>query len=322
MNSAVSLRSLADSYPPAEPEELLGLADQFRRQGESEILDLAAIAADLTADSLLDLGLEPESNPLLVEAFRLQNPGLEIGSLPDASAAQLGGYVNALKGKYFEVLVKDRLNKGEALGELVLGPGQEAVIAESLTQPGWDLKIVNVDDGSTVELLQLKATESMSYVREALDRYPDIRVATTSEIDGTSEMILSTDIPDEEVEVAARQFIDEADESPITDVIHGGAEMAFDSIPIVPAIMIIATEGRQLLAGQADVEESLTRIRSRLGEAAKISTAGAIMGGLSEGILAAPASVAMKIAIRRSEYHDAMTTHLKTNLEELRSIPN
>ena len=56
------------------------------------------------------------------------------------------------------------------------------------------------EDGSVAEAIQLKATESIAYVKEALEKYPDIRVATTSEVDDSVGQILSTDISDEQLE--------------------------------------------------------------------------------------------------------------------------
>ena len=57
-------------------------------------------------------------------------------------------------------------------------------LRRGVAQEGWDLQIRNVEDGSLVEQIQLKASTSMSYVKTALDRYPDIRVAVPSEVDG------------------------------------------------------------------------------------------------------------------------------------------
>ena len=91
------------------------------------------------------------------------------------------GFLSAWKGKYFEVLVRDELNAGEWVGDIHLEPGQTALLAESAIQPGWDLQIIN-SDGSVAQELQLKATESLSYVKEALERYPDIGVLTTDEV--------------------------------------------------------------------------------------------------------------------------------------------
>jgi hypothetical protein len=37
-------------------------------------------------------------------------------------------------------------------------------------------------DGSVAQELQLKATQSLSYVKEALERYPDIQVLATDDV--------------------------------------------------------------------------------------------------------------------------------------------
>ena len=73
-----ALKTLAESYPPQERETLLALVQDYRSRDEREILELAAIAADVSLDSVLNLGLEPEANPQFWDAFRLQytNVGL------------------------------------------------------------------------------------------------------------------------------------------------------------------------------------------------------------------------------------------------------
>ena len=59
--------------------------------------------------------------------------------------------------------------------------GYHAEIADSATQPGWDIRVLD-EHGQVSELLQAKATESVQYVQEALQRYPDIDVTTTTEV--------------------------------------------------------------------------------------------------------------------------------------------
>ena len=54
-------------------------------------------------------------------------------------------------------------------------------MAESATQPGWDIKVTD-SDGSLVELMSLKATDHAAYITHALERYPDIDVVSTSEV--------------------------------------------------------------------------------------------------------------------------------------------
>ena len=93
------------------------------------------------------------------------------------SESELHGLLNGVKGKLFEMKYVDELNSGG------LPDGWHADLAKSATQPGWDLEIVN-DHGATQDFISLKATEHVSYVKEALDRYPDIDVVTTSEVYG------------------------------------------------------------------------------------------------------------------------------------------
>ena len=192
------LRTLAESYPPQEKDALFELAQRYRCRDEREVLEIAAIAADVSLDSVINLGLDPDADPLFKEAFNRQYPNVDIESLVGASDQRLDGLADGVKGKYFEMLVCARLNAGERLGELQLQPGQTAHLAESSTQSGWDLRVEN-EDGSIDELLQLKATESMGYVKEALLKHPDIRVVVPSEVDAHADDVLGTDISNEQL---------------------------------------------------------------------------------------------------------------------------
>jgi hypothetical protein len=92
-----------------------------------------------------------------------------------SSGDELEGLVNGVKGKLFEMKYVDELNAGG------LPDGWHAVLATSATQPGWDLQIVD-RFGTVQEMISAKATEHVSYINEALHRYPDIDVVTTSEV--------------------------------------------------------------------------------------------------------------------------------------------
>lgn len=119
------LTAIADDYPSASQDELLELADRYRRRNEREILELAAIAADITADDIISLGLEQDTNRQLLEAYR-RYTNKDFDSLVGQSTEYLEKFRDGLKGIYFEVLVRDRLNAGETLGELKLDNGQYA----------------------------------------------------------------------------------------------------------------------------------------------------------------------------------------------------
>ncbi len=130
------LAALAESYPPQKRESLQELAQEHRSRDERQVLDIAALATDVSLDRITNLGLEPDADPQILEAFKLQYPKVSMESIVGLSEERLGGLANGVKGKYFEVLVRDRLNAGERVGELQLEPGQVAKLAESATQSG------------------------------------------------------------------------------------------------------------------------------------------------------------------------------------------
>lgn len=127
---------------------------------------------------------DPRAVPQEIEqAFALAYPRLaESGTsfsdaITDKSAEQLVGLVSGVKGKLFEMQLVDQLNSGQ------LDHGQQAVLAQSPTQEGYDIQIYD-ENGTVVEELQAKATDSVGYVQDALDRYPAIDIVTTSEVYG------------------------------------------------------------------------------------------------------------------------------------------
>lgn len=311
-----TLKTVAESYPPQGRDSMLGLAEEYRRRQESEILAVARIAADVRLDDVTHLGLEPDPDPQLLEAFKLQYPNVALESLEDASAERLQGLINGVKGKYFEVLVRDRLNDGERLGELHLLPGQTATLAESPTEPGWDLQITDAD-ASVVENLQLKATESMAYVKEALDKYPYIRVAVPSEVDATADEIIGTGITDEQLEKVTKAQLGELSEGSIEDFMDKAAEGALDSIPILSMAMTGVIEGRNWLTGRSTFRESLRRSAKRAGKAAVYDTLGTFLGPT---VVAVPVVVLLRIAEGRVARRIALGDRLGTMTAELEQL--
>lgn len=276
----------------------MDLAEHYRRRNEREILEVAALASDLTVDLFINLGLEPEIDPQLMEAFRGQYPNVDIESLVGRSGEELQGFVNGVKGKYFEVLVSDRLNAGETLGELRLEAGQVAQLAESPTEAGWDLEIVD-RNGDTVEQIQLKATESMSYVKDALNRYPDIRVAVPEDIDSTSDTIIGTDISHESLQQATEEQLAEISEGAIANALDIAAELVVDVVPLTSGLVIGLTEGRRYLMGRATLQESMGSGSRRLGRATAYNALGAALGATGLGLAAVPIVMGVRVAESR-----------------------
>ena len=95
------------------------------------------------------------------------------------------GFISAIKGKLFEVKYLDHLNNN-------LEAGYKAELAEVPTQAGWDIK-VSGPDNEISELLQLKASTSLDYVKTAIETYPEIDVITLSDLEGQLSSINDID---------------------------------------------------------------------------------------------------------------------------------
>lgn len=163
----------------------------------------------------LDDGPE-DIDPLLLKAVYDTNPSLNATRLFGLDDDALQGAINTAKGKYFEYLVVERLNSGEQVGPLLLQDGQSAVPAESFTQPGWDLQIVD-SKGAVVDYLQLKATDSVGYVKAALERYPDFQILATHEVND-SHLVLDSGLSDQTLQEHVRGAVEAAEEASVTEL--------------------------------------------------------------------------------------------------------
>lgn len=313
------LQALAARYPPAPAAALPPLVGEYRRRHDREILDLAASAAEVAVNDLMNLGLEPEINSQIGEAFALQYPNMNLEAIAGATEEQLQGWANGVKGKYFEILVAEKLNAGESIGDLRLEPGQVARLADSPNQPGWDLEILD-REGVVAEQIQIKATESMSYVKEALEKYPDLRVITPQELaDKAAAMdaVLSTDIADAGLESAVGGQLAELSEGAIADILGQSVEAGFDALPGLSAAVIGATEVGYVLLGRSTVEESLKRGGARLGRSTAYTVLGAALTAVDAGIISVPTVTALRIAEGRVRHRAAMAEHLAEKTQEI-----
>lgn len=310
------LTAISDEYPPRQRAELLALAEQYRRRNELEVLELAGVSAGIAADDITNLGLEPESNPRLLEAFRLQYPNVDPASLVGRSPEELEGFVNGVKGKYFEVLVAERLNAGDTVGELQLEPGQEARLAESSTQRGWDLDIVD-QNGETVEQIQLKATEDLYYVKDALEKYPDVRVAVPEEMDSESADLIGTDISHAMLKETTEEQLGELSEDAISNAVDIAAELALDIIPVTSALIIGVTEGRHYLMGRATLRDTMRSGGKRLGRASAYSAIGSALSATGLGLAAIPVLMGMRVGETRVTARINLGGNLQSRTAEL-----
>ncbi|MEE8363523.1 MAG: hypothetical protein V3S18_05575 [Dehalococcoidia bacterium] len=279
---------------------------------ESSLINAIAATAALGVIARSE-GIDADAiTPQMEEAFRLAVPGQEMiprlaalsGHSPDDPVVT--GLVNNWKGKFFEVLVRDRLNDGQPIGHLALGDGQRAVLAEDLSQPGWDLQVLDAD-GSVNERVQLKAT-AIRQARRALERYPDIEVIATDEA-GDSDLadrIFSSGFSNEELEADVSAPLEEALDGPLENLVEALA-------PGLPFVVIVATEGRAVLLRRSTAESALKRALGRSARSGTAMVVGALASVVGGPFLGLPASTLTRLGMARHTAMSAAARQLRAN---------
>lgn len=308
-------------------ESLRALHDGYAREREASVVDAVAATAALDVLVFADQPDVSAINPQMLEAARWQwgddLDGLvsRLRGLRSASDAARKLTLSQWKGKYFEVIIRDKLNAGESVGGLQLdvGAGQEARLFASPTHPGSDLEIVNAD-GTIAHELQAKATDHIGYVKQALEKYPNIRVVTTVEAaeqaDPLAEnMILNSGVRDAKIEEDIR--------APVADIVDDtGLENFVEAVvPGLPFILITASEGRRVLMGRQTLQDAANRIAERgltTGAAMGVGYTLATLTGA--GIISLPATYATRLGINRFQILNGLSRRLKSDIESIRTL--
>lgn len=192
------------------------------------LLDTLAVGGATLASYIDGSALPPAE---VEAAFRAAYPDLAASedfasAVRRMSADELPGFASGVKGKLFEIEYVEYLNDGH------LPAGYSAQLAGSATQAGWDIQVLG-PDAQVAELIQAKATDSVAYVSEALRRYPDIDVVTTSEVHaelmmkGLADRVVDSGLS----EVALQATVDAAADT---------ASIQFDWMPSSIALALIA----------------------------------------------------------------------------------
>jgi len=184
---------------------------------------LSSIAASTLAVSIVAAGLisgqqyfDEEKFSTVVEAMQRANPNLsnltepEIGEyLSNLSPEQMQGVISNTKGVYHEMLYVDTYND--------LSPDEVAALHPELNNPGTDVTFTA--DGEVVREVQLKATDSVSYVNEHIEKYPDVEVLATEEVADKIIGVESSGFSNAELEVDVVNSFEELESvANVTDV--------------------------------------------------------------------------------------------------------
>ncbi|MBC8260198.1 MAG: hypothetical protein H8E43_00035 [Planctomycetia bacterium] len=172
-------------------EELLQKERRLRKEYEMRVLnrkerwrhvDAITIGGLLLADALSGTEIPATIEAAYHGAYPHEAASMsfadKISSLDDY---QIPGFLAGIKGKLFELQYVDLLNNE------LLPDGYQADLATSPTQPGWDIAIQGPE--GNLELIQAKATDSVAYVNEAFEKYPEFDIVTTDEVYG--QMLMS-----------------------------------------------------------------------------------------------------------------------------------
>ena len=117
----------------------------------------------------------------VLDALRRSTKGLhdateaELGSyMQELSPEQLRGVASNVKGIYHEMLHVETYNKEHT--------DTYAALHADTNHQGSDVQVFSKETGELLNEYQLKATDSADYVREHLDRYPEIGIMVTEEV--------------------------------------------------------------------------------------------------------------------------------------------
>ena len=308
------LKRLHDRYSVIDAETIPGLEfhEAYKRAARDRrrsLVDILVVASSVKVFSGQDL---EDLDPRLVDAVRATSPGLVETRFSGISEDQLQGVVNAAKGKYFEYLVVDRLNSGQRVGDVVLPEGYRAELASSMTQPGWDMRIVG-QDNEVSSYLQLKATDSLSYIKEALRRYPDIEILATQEVADGSGLVLNSEIMEDYVREQVDAAIDVMDDTVLE-------RLAGAVAPLIPLSVLVATEGYKVYTGQKSLDDALGSAVVRGQRMATAGTAALMIGVLGGGLLAIPAAFGAGMLFDRIMNQDAMVQAYKRSIDRMEAL--
>ena len=308
-------------------EGLRQLYNRYVKGRESSILDAVAATAALDVLAFGDQVDTGAITPQLEEAYRLAARNVasqktlaeRLAELGDSSEEERRGFLGLLKGKYFEVVTRDRLNAEQRVGDVILGPGQRAELAPDPTQAGWDLRIVN-PDGSTDELLQLKATDSLQPISNALTKSPEFRVLATDEgVEQTvdrllnPENVLRSGISDAQLESEVAAPVEPLLDTQFEDLLEAVA-------PGLPFVLIGLTEGTKVLMGRQAFQLAVHRSLERGTKTGAAMAVGGLMLLVGAGAISLPAAFLTRIGIDRYRIHAGLSKRLNADFESIRVL--
>jgi hypothetical protein len=224
----------------------------------------------------------------------------------EGDALALNGIVQAVKGKLFEVEYVNWLNDGH------LPDGATAELASSPTQEGWDIEIRD-SHHHVIDHLQLKATESLSYIKEALAAHPEIDVITTHEVfqhldgSGLEDHVTASDISNNDLTQHLREQVHAVDMTPEFE------------LPLLAFGIIAVQSILQYRSGTVSAIEASRRALKRGGRSLLCRGAAYISILIShEPVVGLPVSILTRTTFSRFDVHERFISLIDQYCAEMR----
>lgn len=166
-------------------------------------------------------------------------------------ADQLQGIANNIKGIYHEVLWVHQYNDTHI--------DTYAAMFGATNHAGADIEIRFSGTDEVVDVIQLKATDSVSYVKEHLERYPDIDVLVTNETAERLSGVHASGIGNAEITAQVNCELEAIAANTVGGRVLNSAEM---SAAVSTGYELIA-----MLNGKKDFPQSVTDTVKRVGTA-------------------------------------------------------
>jgi hypothetical protein len=169
------------------PQNLKSTARRLRSWLSGEIpVDAANARGEIMATACMawliaghNDGFSGPMGQIFIQAIRDRFPDLAHASIEQIAehmrlydAGQLEGVISEIKGRMFELLEIDAFNHRD---------GIRAVSESDMSHPGDDIVLQDEKTGHVL-LIQLKATDTPSYIEHALHNYPAVPILTTEEV--------------------------------------------------------------------------------------------------------------------------------------------
>ena len=140
------------------------LKDKIANVINSSYAETIAMEADILINS------SRTNNPDIENAHKIAFPNHDISFSEHVSSLdtieQKMGVISGVKGKLFEIKVKDHLDNEFA------SQGLNVELAENVNQKGWDL-VVKDQSNEPINYFQVKCSDNIDYITSSIEKYPE-----------------------------------------------------------------------------------------------------------------------------------------------------